>query len=158
MKNTIIILSLTLGFFVQGNAQKNIGDMQFPEGEVQHVVRAADIEWRPCPPNLPAGCQIAVLEGNPQSEGIFTARFRLSEPFYLQAHTHPKDERVTVLKGQVSVAFGVNTTREDARHFGPGDYYVNFKGAVHSVWADESTEIQITGLGPWEANLVEQPE
>jgi quercetin dioxygenase-like cupin family protein len=121
-------------------------------------VLASEIAWQPCPDNLPAGCEIAVLEGNPQAEGIFTVRFRLSDTFYLPAHTHPKDERVTVLKGRVSVAFGKKASREDARHFGPGDYYVNLQGAVHSVWGDKSTELQITGLGPWEANLVEQPE
>ena len=27
--------------------------------------------------------------------------------------------------------------REDAIHFGPGDYYVNARDAIHSVWVDK---------------------
>jgi quercetin dioxygenase-like cupin family protein len=105
---------------------------------VQHVVQAEDIQWRPCPPNLPSGCEIAILEGNPQSPDLFTVRFRLSEEFFMPPHSHPKDERVTVLSGKMAVAFGMNATRENAKQFGPGDYYVNARGAIHSVWADSS--------------------
>lgn len=133
-------------------------DSMFPEGTVQHVVLDKEVAWRPCPPNLPAGCEIAVLEGNPQKPGMFTVRFRLSDTFVMPPHTHPKDERVTVLKGLVSVGFGLDGSREDARQFGPGDYYVNMQGAIHTVWGDELVELQVTGLGPWEAHFVEQDE
>jgi hypothetical protein len=44
--------------------------MQFPEGEVQHVVLAENIEWTPCPAHLPPGCQITVLEGSPNIDLI----------------------------------------------------------------------------------------
>ncbi|MCL4709428.1 hypothetical protein KJ068_30130 [bacterium] len=70
-------------------------------------------------------------------------------------HSHPKDERVTLLSGKVAVAFGAEATRENAKEFGPGDYYVNARGAIHSVWADTLSVIQITGIGPWEAKFVE---
>ncbi|MCB0663641.1 MAG: hypothetical protein KDC24_12925, partial [Saprospiraceae bacterium] len=66
-----------------------------------------------------------------------------------------KDERVTILSGQLSVAFGKDATYADAKHFLPGDYYVNKRGAVHTVWVDSNSVIQITGIGPWEANFVE---
>ncbi len=70
-------------------------------------------------------------------------------------HTHPKEERVTMLNGRVSVAFGAEATHEDATTFGPGDYYVNARDAVHIVWADEDSILQITGTGPWQAHFVE---
>jgi quercetin dioxygenase-like cupin family protein len=105
---------------------------------------------------LPSGCEIAVLEGNPQSPDLFTVRFRLSEEFVMPPHSHPKDERVTVLKGKMSVAFGMDGTRENAKQFVPGDYYVNARGAIHTVWADTLSIIQITGIGPWEAVFVEK--
>jgi quercetin dioxygenase-like cupin family protein len=85
---------------------------------------------------------------------LFTVRFRLSDAFVMPPHTHPKDERVTVLKGRVSVAFIVDGSQEDAKQFAPGDYYVNRHGAVHTVWADEQVELQITGIAPWEAHFV----
>ena len=129
--------------------------MQFPEGAVQHVVRNSDVQWKPCPPHLPDGCEIGVLAGNPKNEEFFTVRFRLNSDFNMPPHTHPKDERVTVLQGKAYVAFGEEATREDAKAFGPGDYYINAREAVHSVWADSGTVIQITGIGPWEADFIE---
>ena len=136
------------------NAQ--IGEMQFPEGSVQHVVLASEIQWMPCPPNLPSGCQLAALEGSPKSNDLFTVRFKVDEGMVMPPHTHPKDERVTILKGKAAVAFGENAGRKDAREFGPGDYYVNARGAVHSVWLDPGTELQITGIGRWEVNYVKK--
>ena len=141
--------------FLSGCAQPRVDEFDFPEGVVQHAVPSAEIAWRPCPPNLPSGCELAVLEGDPKAAGLFTVRFRLTDDFVMPPHTHPRDERVTVLAGRMAVAFGVGATRADAREFGPGDYYVNARGAVHTVWAEKSTEIQITGVGPWEADFVE---
>lgn len=135
---------------------KPIGEMQFPEGSVQHVVRADEVKWMPCPPNLPSGCEIAVLEGNPKSNDLFTVRFRLNSDFYMPPHTHPKDERATILAGKAYVAFGKDGKRENAKEFRPGDYYVNSRGAIHKVWADSSTIIQLTGFGPWEAHFIEK--
>lgn len=151
----ILAVPLALVLFTGGCAQSRIGEFEFAEGIVQHAVPADEIAWKACPPHLPSGCEVAVLEGNPQGAGMFTVRFRLTDDFVMPAHTHPKDERVTVLKGRMAVGFGVGSTRADAREFGTGDYYVNARGAVHTVWADTSSEIQITGIGPWEAHFVE---
>jgi len=132
-----------------------IGEMQFPEGEVQHAVHAENIEWAPCPPHLPPGCQITVLEGSPKAPDMFTVRFQVDAGFLMPAHTHPKDERVTIISGQVAVAFGAGATREDAKTFGPGDYYVNKRDAIHTVWADSTSILQITGIGPWKAEFID---
>ena len=45
---------------------------------------------------------------------------------------------------------------KSGEEFGPGDYYVNARNAIHTVWADSSTIIQLTGIGPWEANFIEE--
>ena len=146
---------LPLALLVSGCKHGNIGQMEFHEGEVQHAVLVGDVPWGPCPPHLPAGCEIAVLEGNPQAEGIFTVRFRVDAGFVMAPHTHPNDERVTVLTGKVAVGFGPDASREDANVFGPGDYYVNARDAIHTVWADEPSIVQVTGMGPWEAHFVD---
>ena len=140
---------------ITGGLQREVGQMEFPDGVVQHVVTAKDTPWRPCPPNLPSGCEIAVLEGNPQGSGLFTVRFRVSGEFFMPHHTHPQDERVTVLEGKMLVAFGTSAAREDAKQFGPGDYYVNKREEVHAVWAEGTSVIQITGMAPWIADFVD---
>jgi quercetin dioxygenase-like cupin family protein len=155
LKTTRVTAFLTLMLCMSACDQPQIGEFNFPEGTLQHAVISDEIEWKPCPPNLPPDCEIAVLEGNPQAPGLFTLRFRVNSDFFMPPHTHPKDERVTVISGQMSVAFGADASHEDAKQFRSGDYYVNARGAVHLVWADESTEIQITGFGPWEAHFVE---
>lgn len=121
----------------------------FPDDQDQISVRAEEIRFRPCPPNLPAGCELAVLEGNPQNYGLFTLRIRSLSPFVLAPHTHPGAERVTVLSGTVFVGFGARVERARATAFKAGDYYVNKPGALHYVFADEPVTIQITGIGPW---------
>jgi hypothetical protein len=127
----------------------------FPEGDSQIVVRADDMPWGPCPPTLPAGCQIAVLEGDPKQPTLFTLRFRTDHAFELRPHTHPRHERVTILEGKVGVGFGDVIERDNVRWFGPGDYYVNAKGAHHFVLVDEGAVLQITGIGPWTVNYLE---
>lgn len=154
----IQLFSIVAALVIFACTKKNstVGEMTFPEGTVQHVVRAAEIQWRPCPPNLPDGCEMAILEGNPKSDELFTVRFRISGEFIMPAHTHPKEERVTILDGTAYVGFGKEVTKEKARAFGPGDYYVNARNEIHKVWADPGTIIQITGIGPWEANYINQ--
>ena len=126
-----------------------------PEGTNQLVQRASEIEWGPCPPVLPADCEMAVLEGSPRENMLFTARFRTKSPFELKPHFHPGNERVTILEGKVGVGFGDTIDREKVAWFGPGDYYVNAKGAHHFVLADGPSLLQITGLGPWKLNFID---
>ncbi|MDH5610519.1 MAG: cupin domain-containing protein [Cyclobacteriaceae bacterium] len=158
MKKTMSVwgFALVLTGMASAPLSAQVGEMNFPEGTVQHVVLANDIQWKPCPPNLPQGCEIAVMEGNPKESGLFTIRFKITGEFIMPPHTHPKDERVTVLQGKAYVAFGKGATKEGAKEFGPGDYYVNARNAIHTVWAIPSTIIQITGIGPWEASFIDE--
>lgn len=149
------LVAVSLVMLVAGCAHREIGVAEFPAGSVQHAVSVEDVAWRSCPANLPPDCEIAVLEGDPREPDLFTVRFRLGENLVMPAHTHPKDERVTVLSGAMAVAFGRDATRDRASRFGPGDYYVNAREAVHTVWVDEVSVIQITGIGPWEAHFVD---
>lgn len=96
-----------------------------------------------------------MLEGSPKQANLFTVRIRTDRKFLLSAHTHPKDERVTVLSGKVAVAFGKDAQLKEAKVFGPGDYYVNSRGAVHKVWGLEPATIQITGIGPWQTDFID---
>lgn len=153
MFKSVIFLYFVI-IFPAGCATQQIGNMTFPEGKSQHVVRSEAMPWRSCPPGLPAGCKMAVLEGNPKKSDLFTVRFATSEALFLPAHTHPKDERVTVLKGKVAVGFGKDAKRQTATEFGPGDYYVNARHAVHAVWVEKGSVLQITGVGPWEVNFL----
>jgi len=124
--------------------------------DAQLVVRAESIAWSACPPTLPAECTMAVLEGDPKRETLFTARFRIPGTLEMKPHWHPRNERVTVLEGRVGVGFGDELDREKVTWFGPGDYYVNARGAHHFVLTDGPALLQVTGIGPWEVNYLER--
>lgn len=98
---------------------------------------------------------MAVLEGDPKQEMLFTVRFRMRESLEMKPHWHPRNERVTILEGRVGVGFGDAIDRDAANWFGPGDYYVNAKGAHHFVLTDGPVTLQITGIGPWEVRYLE---
>lgn len=128
-----------------------------PVGVDQAVTRVDTIAWGPCPPGPLAGegCGMAVLEGDPGAEQLFTFRVRITRPFVLPAHTHPRNERVTVIEGAVNVGFGSTVDKDASSRFEAGDFYVNRAGAVHFVWSDEPVTLQLTGIGPWAIHPVD---
>jgi len=103
---------------------------------------------------MPKGVSIAVLEGDPTQKGVFTLRLRTPPGFSLPLHTHPTDERVTVLEGSVSVGFGAARDDSSVRTFGPGSFYVNPPGVPHYVLSEQGAVLQITAEGPWRVDLV----
>ena len=108
------------------------------------------IEWRDASATLPKGTQIAVLEGNPKKEGMFTIRLKTTKYFKLAVHQHPGPERVTILAGELYVGFGDTFNKDVATKFVPGSFYVNPKNKNHYVFTkDEEAIVQITGQGPW---------
>lgn len=120
---------------------------QPPAGTIQ--VDGSAIAWKPAPPGLPEGATIAVLEGDPSAEGVFTLRIRVPAGSRLAAHTHPRPERVTILSGAVGVGFGTHYDQTRLKVFRAGDFYVNPPGHPHFVSFATDSEVQITGQGPW---------
>lgn len=116
-----------------------------------------NIKWFDAPAPFPAGTKMAILEGNPKSDSIFTMRVIFTPYFKIPPHTHPKDERVTVLSGSINVGFGDKMDTASAVNFKQGSYYVNTAGTVHYVFTQsEGATIQLTGHGPWLIDYVEE--
>src|SRR5437870_1136486 len=130
-----------------------LSSQELPKGAIQ--LKPDDIKWMDAPPPLPAGSKIAILEGSPKNEGIFTIRAMLPPYFKIPVHTHPKDERVTVISGAVYVGFGDKMDTTIANKFTQGCYYVNPVDSHHYVFTQaEGCILQITGLGPWGLNYI----
>lgn len=83
-------------------------------------------------------------------------RLRIPAGTRLAPHWHPRDERVTVLPGLVRVGLGDHFREEGMTSFGPGSFYLNPPHSHHYVWIVEDSELQLTGIGPWELHLVHQ--
>lgn len=106
--------------------------------------------WTDAPPTLPPGSRIAVLEGNPRAEGMFTMRVRIPAGSAIPPHWHPRQERVTILSGAVDLGFGNVATPGPTARFRAGSFYVNPPRLMHYLFFPEATEMQMTGIGPWE--------
>jgi quercetin dioxygenase-like cupin family protein len=117
-------------------------------------IALAEVRYAPAPPNLPKGVQMAVLEGDPKRASMFTLRLRVPAGFSLVPHTHPVDERVTVLAGAVQVGFGTTVDAANTRTYPAGSFYINPPGLAHFVLSPRGADLQITAMGPWRADFL----
>jgi hypothetical protein len=140
-----------------GCVGKNFGSgaAHAPRPAIQYP--ADTIVFGPAPPSMPKGVEMVVLEGDPKADGMFTVRLKAPAGFELKPHTHPTDERVTVLAGTVAVGFGSATDRSTAKSFPAGSFYINPAKVAHFVFSEEGATLQITGEGPWRVDLLPSP-
>ena len=61
------------------------------------ILTPGDMKWGPAPPILPAGAQVAVLDGDPFKPCFFTLRLQFPDGYQIPAHTHPTDEHHVVV-------------------------------------------------------------
>jgi len=65
------------------------------------------IPYGPVPAFVPAGAQLAVLEGNPAaSTGDYTIRLKMPDGYRIPPHWHPQRENVTIISGTFKVGMG----------------------------------------------------
>lgn len=107
------------------------------------------IQWRDGPPSLPKGAKMAVLEGNPAKEGSFVFRIKVPDGYRVMPHTHPKTERVTVLKGVFNIGMGDKFDEKATTPMAAGTYGYWQAGMAHYVWTKGETVLQFHGTGPW---------
>lgn len=124
-------------------------------GPDHHIQYASDeIEWEDGPASLEEGAEMAVLEGDPGAEGIFTMRLRMPDGFRIAPHSHPNFERVTVISGTFRLGHGETFDREATDVLEPGSYTTMPPGMRHFAVMEGETVIQLTSVGPWEINYV----
>jgi Domain of unknown function (DUF4437) len=126
-----------------------------PHMEREHVVFLPDdIKWIDGPASLPPGAKMAVLEGDPTKEGAFVLRVKMPDGFKIMPHTHPKDERVTVLSGILYMGMGEKFDESVSRAMPAGTYGRTAANAKHFGYVKGETVIQLHGSGPWAVNYL----
>lgn len=113
------------------------------------------IQWKAGPPSLPAGAQIAVLEGDPTKEGPFVFRVKVPDGYRIPVHTHPKTERVTVIAGIFNIGMGDKFDPHATKPMPAGTYGYWKAGMKHFVWVKGETIVQFHGEGPWTIHYVD---
>ena len=114
----------------------------------QAVVTPDAIRWVNGPASLPTGARVAVLEGDPSKEGPFVLRVRLPDGARILPHTHPRDERVTVLRGTLYLGVGERFDPKAAREMPAGSYGRTTAGVKHFGYVRGETVFQLHCHGP----------
>jgi quercetin dioxygenase-like cupin family protein len=111
-------------------------------------------KWGPAPPMLPPGAQIAVLAGNPTQAGPYTVRLKFPAKYDIPAHSHPTDENVLVVSGELFTAMGVKLDRKAGLGLGVGGFALMPANANHFAYTKSETTILLYGQGPVEFTYV----
>ena len=120
-----------------------------------HVFQVQDVKFKPGPPTLPGGAQVAVLVEDPAEEGPFVMRLKFPAGYKIPAHRHPKEEHVTVISGGFGMAMGDNLDRGAADLMGPGTFIQIPTGQAHFAWTGDETVVQINAIGPFGIEYVD---
>lgn len=120
-----------------------------------HVMEnASAARWGQAPPMLPPGAQIAVLAGDPTKAAPYTVRLKFPANYFIPAHSHPEDENVLVVSGELFIHMGAGRDRTGATGLTPGGFALMPTGAVHSAYTTGETTILLYGQGPVEFKYV----
>ncbi len=81
-----------------------LAEAPVPEKAVVISTDSDQLEWGPCPDFIPAGCEIAVLHGNPADKNadIF---FKVPGDFKIPYHWHNSQERMVLVSGELEVTY-----------------------------------------------------
>jgi hypothetical protein len=147
MKSNLILPALLL-FCSYGFSQSKTPAVQLCPSE---------LKWTETKPPLLPGAQMAVLEGNPMDSGHFTMRIKLPPRYKILPHSHPQDERTTIISGVLFIGPGEVLDTLNGRVMLPGCFYVNPANVPHYAFTmAEETVIQISTNGPWGFSLVKE--
>jgi hypothetical protein len=143
-----VILTVVLALFLALNPARS------DHGKGSNVITSDDINWQDGPASLPSGAKVAMLEGDPSKEGPFVLRMKLPDGFRVLPHSHPKDERVTVISGTLYLGMGDQFDAQQAKALPAGSYVRTPAGRTHFGWVKGATVLQLHGEGPWAITYV----
>jgi quercetin dioxygenase-like cupin family protein len=144
----IALVTLTLGLLA---VAAPIAFGQHAGGHL--MVTPSDLKWGPVA-SLPAGAQIAIIQGPMNEAKPFTIRLKLPANFRLPAHSHPAIEHVTVISGTFNMGTGDKLDNTKTTALLPGSVAIMQIGTNHFAWTSEETIVQLHGVGPWDVKYV----
>ncbi len=110
--------------------------------------------WGPAPAVFPPGAQMAVLQGDPSGNALFTVRLRLPDRYVIPPHTHPTDEIVTVISGTFRVGMGRTFDRSNMITLREGGFVIAPANHEHFAAARGTTVVQVHAMGPFAMTYV----
>jgi len=148
----VVFAALTCFAAALAAEEKKMGAEMKPAGH--SVFTPADIQWIDGPPSLPAGAKLAVLEGDPTQEGIFTMRLKAPDGYKISPHWHPAFEHVTVISGVFNIGMGEKFDESKMQAIPAGGFTFMAPGMRHFASVKGETVVQLHGMGPWQLTYV----
>ena len=112
---------------------------------------SADLQWGPCPPGMPQGCEIAVLHGDPARPNA-DVLLRVPGGAAIAPHWHSSAERMMLVTGRLEVKYqGAPAATLEPGHYAYGPARLPHRAECKS--ADPCT-LFIAFEGPVDANPV----
>ena len=147
----IVGLGIATATLVHAGQTQGRGTAPAPTAHV--ALAPPDLKWGPAPPVLPAGAQVAVIDGDPFKPGFFTIRLKMPDGYRIAPHWHPTDENVVVIQGALRLGMG-DKFDPTARELPVGGFAKLPKMMHHFAGARGETIVQIYGDGPFVVNYV----
>ena len=152
---TIVLVVCTSGWLLAQQppkeSSKGTHAAQKPSAAANMGAYTADkLQWGPAPAVLPAGAQLAVVEGDPTKPGPYTMRLKMPSGYKIAPHHHLRREHVTVISGDFKVGMGDQFDESKMNSFSPGSFAWLEPSVHHYAMAGPETVIQLHGTGPWE--------
>jgi quercetin dioxygenase-like cupin family protein len=113
-----------------------------------------EIKWGPAPAVFPAGAQMAVMQGDPGGNALFTVRLRMPDGYKIAPHTHPTDENVTVISGTFEVGMGKTFEKKGMMRLSPGGFVTAPANGAHYAITKGETIVQVHAMGPFAMTYV----
>jgi hypothetical protein len=149
MKLTLMLIGLLCGggLLFTIRAQTN--------ASAKHAFTPDAIPYGPAPAFVPAGAQLAVLEGNPGgSSGDYTVRLKMPDGYRFPPHWHPQRENVTVISGTFKVGMGDRFDESKMATFPAGSFAYLDPDMHHYAMTSGEVVVQIHGAAPLQINYV----
>jgi hypothetical protein len=113
------------------------------------------IPYGPVPAFIPAGAQLAVLEGDPTAAtGDFTVRLKMPNGYRIPPHWHPHRENVTAILGNFEVGMGDSFEESKLMTFPAGSFAYLDPSMHHHAMAKGEVTAQVPGMSPLQFNYV----
>src|SRR5579871_1280989 len=121
----------------------------------RHAFTPDSVPYGPAPAFVPAGAQLAVLEGDPSaSSGDYTIRLKMPDGYRIPPHWHPKRENVTVISGTFKVGMGDRFDESKMADFPAGSFAYLDPDMHHYAMASGEVVVQVHGMSPVQFNYV----
>jgi quercetin dioxygenase-like cupin family protein len=112
------------------------------------------VKWGPAPPALPAGAQTAALSGDPMSDSPFVLIVKFPANYRVAAHSHPKNENLTVISGTLFMGMGDKLDASAGKPLTAGGYALMPANMNHYVYSEAEMVFTVHGQGPVEFKYV----